>query len=394
MHKVTIYNPAGGTEGHSQEYTNNLCIGFAINGDDVDLITSNDFNCEEINKYNVATTFTNVVDSRKTTISHGNWIGNIRYGLFILKNNIRSFSVLSKALNQRERIICLLSGGETITNIIYILMNNWRRQTVYALTIHNADYDISLYKKEVIKRYYKLISKIFLRILLKTRTKVFVHGEAMQRALAKQLFIRPERLCIYKVPIRRKQVLVMKEVANREVIRFLFCGVMRYDKGFDILCEALSHIRDIENWEIRIAGSPRQVGKEYIERMIYSYGISDRCSLKLTYLTEEELASELIESDIVVLPYRRNFIAQSVVMTDAIKWNKLVVVTQHSQNGYDASKYGVGWTFESEDAEDLSKTLRESIKQCRMNPFGTKGFERYLLDHSPQEVASSIIRQI
>jgi glycosyltransferase involved in cell wall biosynthesis len=392
MNSYVIYNPQGATEGHSQQYATNLCIGLVSNGVAVRLVTSRDFNSSDVSAKGVELTYTDIKDSRRTTVRYDSWVSKLRYGFFIVANNFRSFQALNSTLSAKPHLACILVGGDTLTNIIYILLNYWRRNVIFALTIHNADYETNLYAEDRVKLAYKVISKLFLKLLFRTPVVIFVHGEAMQNALAIQLKVSDRRISIYKVPT---QIVVKRPFDCRrnlsKPVRLLFCGVVRYDKGFDILCEALSRCEPIADWRIRIAGSVRQVGDEYINKLTSLHGITDNCSFNLRYLSPDEMDQEFKDCDIVVLPYRRGFIAQSVVMTDAIRWGKPVVVSQHSQNGYDVMKYSLGWVFTSEDVGSLTNALKAAIRERAYYQKHSSGFERFMADHSPESVGKSII---
>lgn len=389
--RYVIYNPQGGTEGHSQQYATNLCNGLAGNGVAVNLVTSRDFDATEVAVSGVDVTYTAIHDSRRWTVRYDSWMSKLRYGAFILANNVRSLLVLDRTLRTKPGV-CVLVGGETTTNIVYLLASYWRHASVMALTIHNADYEAALYRNDKVKLLYKLISKAMVRLLLKTRVVVFVHGEAMQEALARQLGVRTERFSIYKVPAKITATAEVRALRQHARIRLLFCGVVRQDKGFDILCEALSRCASLDSWELRIAGSVRQVGDNYVQSLTRKFGIDGNCSYNLKYLSSIELDSEFERADIVVLPYRKGFIAQSVVMTDAVRWKRPVIATDHSQNGYDAQKFRVGWVFTSEEVRSLVNAINSAIAELSA---GTAefGFAEFIQAHSPLRVARSIIEQ-
>ena len=77
-------------------------------------------------------------------------------------------------------------------------------------------------------------------------------------------------------------------------------------------------------------------------------------------------------------------------MTDAVKWRKPVITTDHSQNGESTRKYKLGWTFKSEDSQDLAKVLCKAIA-CLKNKRSHFNFDRFLKDHEPGFVGNQII---
>ena len=76
-------------------------------------------------------------------------------------------------------------------------------------------------------------------------------------------------------------------------------------------------------------------------------------------------------------------------MSDSVRLKTPVIATEESQNGYDASKFKVGVTFESENIEQLSKAIIETIN--KVNDNYSWGFESYIEAHLPRMVAAQII---
>jgi glycosyltransferase involved in cell wall biosynthesis len=392
MNQYVVYNPQGGSEGHSQQYSTQICLGLLANGVSVHLVTTRDYDPGLVLEKGVKVVYTEIGSFQSVMLRYDSWLSKLKYGWAIVRSNQLSFKALNKTLDSKSSAICVLIGGEPFTNSLYILCNIWRRNVVFALTIHNADYDENLYRNDKVKLIYKVLSKYVLKALLKTRALVFVHGEAMRTALSAQLNVDEARISIYKVPTpNASKHATTQQRESAQQVRFLFCGVVRHDKGYDLLCEALSRCQLPKNWQLRVAGSVKQVGEDYVHNLPRKYGIYENCSFSLKYLSSEEIDEEFQNCDVVVLPYRRSFVAQSVVFTDAIRWGKPVIVSEHSQNGYDTLKYGVGWVFESEDIDSLVLAL-QAASHCKINQSDQKfGFLPFMEDHSHNAVGRSII---
>ncbi len=82
MTAYIVYNPHGGTEGHSQGYATNLCVGLANNGVSVHLVTSRDFDAADVTAKGVELSYTDIADSHKTTVRYDSWVSKLRYGAF------------------------------------------------------------------------------------------------------------------------------------------------------------------------------------------------------------------------------------------------------------------------------------------------------------------------
>jgi glycosyltransferase involved in cell wall biosynthesis len=388
--KHIIYNPQGNTEGHSQQYATNICNGLIENELEVIMITSQDFNDADIQKKEkLDIVHTAIKNTREVKKNDKNIFGRLFYGFTVIKNNFNSFKTLTKICSDNQESYCSIIGGDTLSNLIYIYTLPKERKKRISLTIHNADYDLNLYRKDVVRYVFKYLSKMLLLKVIHSDVLIFTHGEAMQNELANQLNCENSRISFYRVPAEIKSIKA-SDRENKNLLVLSFIGVIRFDKGLDILCKALSFINnDINNWRLKISGSSAQVGHQYVHEIIEKHGLSSYVDINLKYLSDEELEDEIVNSDIVILPYRKTFLAKSVVMSDSVRLKTPVIATEESQNGYDASKFKVGVTFESENIEQLSKAIIETIN--KVNDNYSWGFESYIEAHLPRMVAAQII---
>ena len=89
--------------------------------------------------------------------------------------------------------------------------------------------------------------------------------------------------------------------------------------------------------------------------------------LKNKFLSDEEYKEEIVNSDVILLPYKKIFSGNSGPMTDGIYTNKFILGPDEGNLGFLINKYSLGLTFEQENPKDLadkiSKLLNINLKK-------------------------------
>lgn len=154
----------------------------------------------------------------------------------------------------------------------------------------------------------------------------------------------------------------------------LALGGTRYDKGLDILLEALQEVKT--EFRLIIAGKEEDFTREMIESAASSY--RDKIELKLHFLSKEEVISCIQEADEIVLPYRKIFDGASGPMCEGAFQGKEIIGADHGSLGSMIRKNHLGRTFISENIEDLTKTLETSLNEDFTYDETAKAYQRSL----------------
>lgn len=136
-------------------------------------------------------------------------------------------------------------------------------------------------------------------------------------------------------------------------------GGTRYDKGLDILLEALQNVEG--NFELLVAGAEDAIKREDIEKPAKSY--IDKVKLHLSFLTDEEFEMAIQAVDAIVLPYRKTFNGASGPLGEGVAKEKMIIAANHGSLGNIVEKNDLGYTFESENSEALKKVLNMAIQR-------------------------------
>lgn len=137
----------------------------------------------------------------------------------------------------------------------------------------------------------------------------------------------------------------------------LALGGTRYEKGLDLLLEALNSIK--LPFRLIIAGGVTDFDEKFVERAVQSYRSNVECNL--SGLKDEEVVAYMQHADVIVLPYRKIFDGASGPMCDGVYLGKAILGPNHGSLGDLIQKHHVGYSFESEDVDDLIKGLNRIL---------------------------------
>lgn len=382
--KIAVINPFGGSLGHSTLYATKICQSLAENGADVTLFTSSDYNPETVlegQPLNFKISFTNVENTAKNKKDLKKISSILKYAS---KNIFETWKTLTFFYDQNysdKFSVVHIIGGEAATSVIWGIFFLRDKKTKKFLTIHNSDYQYTLYKNQSkIKGVYKyLCSKLFSFYLLKSFDGIMVHGYQAKIDLEDQINNSKKSDKIFPISIGISKVDNILEHKKNDFITLLFFGVIRRDKGLDILLEALSRINS-KKIKLKIVGNPSQIPYEEIMSMVSNTIVKDNIKCDLRYVEEDEIPVIFSECDYVVLPYNKTFKAQSVVLTLAAQYERPILCSNVGQNGYDVVKYRLGEVCESESVDALVDLIEKAIAGKINIP--KANFTNYIHDNS------------
>lgn len=149
-----------------------------------------------------------------------------------------------------------------------------------------------------------------------------------------------------------------KEYDRRGPKTLLALGGTRFDKGLDILLEALNLVK--EDFQLIIAGKQEYFTKEYIEALIKPY--REKVKIYLKFLSNEEMAECLQKCDMIVLPYRKEFDGASGPMCEGAYLGKQIIGPNHGSLGAAIEKNHLGDVFESENKVALAECITRALQ--------------------------------
>lgn len=184
---------------------------------------------------------------------------------------------------------------------------------------------------------------------------IIVHSEYIEKKLNKMgvkntVTINYPVFCNVEIEKMIPQITPNKKV-------FTCLGGSRLDKGPDILAESFKYIpkEARDNIQIVIAGKELDVPFSFIESEARKNGIDIQ-----TYdrrMSDEEYWQFIVNTDVMLLPYKRIFTGNSGPMTDGISLNKYILGPSEGNIGFLINKYKLGSTFAIEDPKSLGAEI-------------------------------------
>lgn len=134
-------------------------------------------------------------------------------------------------------------------------------------------------------------------------------------------------------------------------------GGTRYDKGLDLLLEALKLVD--REFKLLIAGRAESFSEQFIKDKTVTY--KNKVISYIKFLNEDELSLSLNAVDIIVLPYRYIFDGASGPLSEGIWLRKAIIGPNHGSLGEIIRTNNLGLTFESENINDLATIITTMI---------------------------------
>ena len=140
--------------------------------------------------------------------------------------------------------------------------------------------------------------------------------------------------------------------------QFLFVGRIEKVKGIDLLLQSMALlVEEGLNVHLTIVGKGRL--EEWGKNFVKQNGMGERVEWKGN-VSDEVLASLYASSDCVVIPSRSESIP--LVFSEALKFDKELIVTDVGDMGMLGRQYGVAWVIPSEDLIALRAIMKKRVE--------------------------------
>lgn len=217
-------------------------------------------------------------------------------------------------------------------------------------TIHNVyPHNMSPAKKEDYKkRFLKLTSLI---------DGFVVHTASTKDEVICQYGIVPDKIVVIPHGIFKIDYAEGLKRGSNDKVGIIMYGNQTYYKGTDILIEATDLLPNKYKNMIRMTIAGR-IDDDYMKKLqVIQTGVETRWMPY--YVDDQELSREIMDSDIIILPYRA--ISQSGVLLLALSFGKIIFTSdlpsfKETLEGYDNEMF-----FESENPQSLANLLKRYL---------------------------------
>ena len=139
--------------------------------------------------------------------------------------------------------------------------------------------------------------------------------------------------------------------------RFLFVGRIEKVKGIDLLLQSMVFLKE-EASRVHLTVVGRGGMEEWARGFLKAHGLEGHVSW-MGNVPDETLASLYESSDCVVIPSRSESIP--LVFSEALRFNKDLIVTDVGDMGKLGRQYGVAWVIPSENAMALTEMMKKKV---------------------------------
>ena len=140
---------------------------------------------------------------------------------------------------------------------------------------------------------------------------------------------------------------------------FLFVGRIEKVKGIDLLLQSMAYLKE-EASRVHLTVVGRGGLEEWAKNFIRRESLEEHVSW-MGNIPDGTLASLYKSSDCVVIPSRSESIP--LVFSEALRFNKDLIVTDVGDMGMLGRKYGVAWVIRSEDVIALKEMMKKKVEQ-------------------------------
>lgn len=268
-----------------------------------------------------------------------------------LKNGIKGYR---KWLGELKRIVSELKPdvvhflyGDSLYRFFGYGIGSIRKESEVIITCHQ------------IRR--SIIRDFSLKRIAKVSSMLVVHTETLKKNLKRmgiedvQKIEYPQFCELCMISAQEAKRCLGIDSGDKKVL--LAIGGTRYDKGLDILLEALNKVKN--NFYLVIAGKEEYFKRDFIESKLAAY--KDCVSLFMGVLSDEQFSFCMNCADIIVLPYRKSFDGASGPLGEGVAHGKMIIGPNHKSLGSLIEQNHLGLTFATEDVEDLASKLDEAL---------------------------------
>lgn len=276
---------------------------------------------------------------------------------FLFRQFVNPFILFFKLLGKKASLV-VLNDFEQISAPIWAPMYRlFLRRHVFAVVLHDPDRD----------NYppFKWLSTLCMKHMMQVMDLGLYH-----ESLPRKTYYANNRTRYLKVPhglfdiVKPDEALSAWLSTQREGYKTMtIVGNIRYEKNYDMAIEALASLKD---WKLVIAGAPANSGVSTGEfkSKAAMLGVEERIVWIERFLTDEEMASVIRDTNLILLNYKRSFASQSGILNLIAPYEKDVLISD-TGSGMSAlaKKFKIGQVVAPENLEMLVYAVRLSAEK-------------------------------
>jgi glycosyltransferase involved in cell wall biosynthesis len=204
--------------------------------------------------------------------------------------------------------------------------------------------------------------------------RVITHSESGRARLVGEVGVDPSRVVVIPHPVLADDLGPEPPNGQAPGEIVLFFGLLRPDKGLDVLVDALPALAArVPGARLEVVGSPRMPIEPLRERAA-TLGVSDRISWDLRFVSDAEADAAFARASVVCLPYRS--IENSGVLAEALRHGVVPVATAVGGVPETFARYDLPDPVPADDPEALAGALARALADGPLRARATAGMAR------------------
>jgi glycosyltransferase involved in cell wall biosynthesis len=189
--------------------------------------------------------------------------------------------------------------------------------------------------------------------------RVITHSEHGRERLLREVGVADTRIAVIPHPVLMEAGGPEPPAPEASGERVLFFGLLRPDKGLDVLIEALpALVSQVPGARLDVVGSPRMPIEPLRERAA-RLGVAERISWDLRFVSDAEAEDAFARASVVCLPYRA--IENSGVLAEAIRHGVIPVASAVGGLPETLARYDLPAPFPPDDPARLAEALARAL---------------------------------
>lgn len=375
--KILIFEPFAQPEGHFGTYTAKICQELSIMGHSVTLVTTH----LDVSQYlDTAPAFKIIAIKQRSKTGGGGRTETLKStfrGLALILANLRVLLRLLSVYRKNRFDVVHFFDYELLSTVLLLkLFQVFLRLRLNPLfiVVHAPDPSLQGHKNFLYTLYGKL-SRPMRKNLLSNYPKVITaHGTWESGELERLLGLSSSHQAIVSVPYGTEIVLnpPSREDARKKLgiayngILLLFFGMLRRDKGIELLIEAMGKVE--QECILLLAGMPFDIKEEEVQNLVEVNHCQDRILLHLHYIPDMDIPHYFAAADALILPYRSFYMGAAGPMKTGFGYSKPIIASRVRDLAYHMDAAAIGISM----APDRSDSIKEAIESFLRLPVSTR----------------------
>ena len=400
---ILIFEPYADREGHFGIYTSQIAQELSLRGHAVTVVTSH----LDAKRYLSSEPRFRIIETGKGFFARsGGRSSRLRSalrGLGLILDNARVLLRLLRLCRNRRYDVIHFFDCEPVSTVVLLSASSilfGLRPSPLFIVVHAPDPSYQGHGNILYRLYSKGSRPMFKKLVSGFATAITAHGTWRPGELEALLGLQDSPVPILPAPYG---TVVQEKPPSRTEARtslglsydgivLLFFGMLRRDKGVEILIEAMGRIRG--DCRLLLAGTPFDWDAEGIRALIRAHRCEDRIVTDLRYIPEEATGRYFAAADALILPYRSHYMGAAGPLKTAFGFGLPVIASRVRDLAHHLEAAPIGIPVVPDSVESLQEAIEKFLALTPSQRMDLSENSRRMADSCSWEVVSKRFLEI